>query len=215
MTDLQQLHAPFPPDKVSWRVGSTNKDKTKGMALAFIDARDVMERLDRVCGLDGWQNRYPHANGKTVCEIGVRVGDEWIWKANGAGDTDVEAEKGALSDAFKRAAVLWGVGRYLYDLPSPWVEIEPMGRSYRIKPSEQAKLDQVTRGAVVQFDAAVAEDSAFVNAATVAINLCRDEADLTAWSAANKAALDEASEAERAAVRKVYSAHLRNMKKAA
>jgi hypothetical protein len=138
--DLKALTAPFPPERVSWRVGSTSADKKRGMALAYIDARDVMERLDEVCGPENWQSRYPHATGKTVCEIGIKIGDEWIWKADGAGDTDFEAEKGALSDAFKRAAVRWGIGRYLYDLDAPWVDIEPAGRSFKISAHEMPKL---------------------------------------------------------------------------
>lgn len=121
---LHQLKSPFPPDRVSWRVGSTTRDKTKGMALAYIDARDVMQRLDEVCGPENWQCDYPHAGQKTVCRIGIKIDGEWIWKSNGAGDTDIESEKGALSDAFKRAAVLWGIGQYLYDLDSPWVELD-------------------------------------------------------------------------------------------
>lgn len=128
MIDFNALKAPFPPDMVEWRVGSTSKDKTKGMALAYIDARAVQDRLDEVCGPENWQCRFPHAGTKTVCEIGVAVRDRdavhWIWKADGAGDTDFEAEKGALSDAFKRAAVKWGIGRYLYDMPAPWVKID-------------------------------------------------------------------------------------------
>lgn len=140
MIDIKALTAPFPPDRVSWRVGSTTADRKRGMALAYIDARDVMDRLDEVCGPENWQCRYPHANGKTVCEIGIRINGEWIWKADGAGDTDFEAEKGALSDAFKRAAVRWGIGRYLYDLEAPWVDIEVSGRSVRIAPYETAKL---------------------------------------------------------------------------
>ena len=138
--DFSKLAAPFPPDRISWRVGATNREKTKGMALAYIDSRDVQDRLDQVCGPAGWQCRYPHAGAKTVCEIGIKVGDEWIWKADGAGDSDVEAEKGALSDAFKRSAVKWGIGRYLYDCASPWIEIEAYGKSYKIKDSEYAKL---------------------------------------------------------------------------
>lgn len=137
---FERLAEPFPAEAISWRVGSTTKEKDKGMALAYLDARDVMDRLDLICGPAGWQCRYSHANGKTVCDIGVKAGDEWVWKADGAGDTDVEAEKGALSDAFKRAAVRWGVGRYLYGLPSPWVAIEPFGRSYKIKETEHTKL---------------------------------------------------------------------------
>lgn len=121
---LAKLKEPFEPDRISWRVGSTTKDKSKGMALAYIDARDVMQRLDDVCSPENWQCDYPHASTKTVCRIGIKIGDEWVWKANGAGDTDIESEKGALSDAFKRAAVLWGIGQYLYDLESPWVTLD-------------------------------------------------------------------------------------------
>jgi len=124
MIDVKALSSEFPHDAISWRAQSVTKDGTKAMALAYIDARDVMRRLDDVCGPNGWQCRYPHATTKTICEIGIKCGDEWIWKANGAGDTDIEAEKGAISDAFKRAAVLWGIGRYLYDMPSPWVPCE-------------------------------------------------------------------------------------------
>ena len=146
--NLSDLSAPFPPDRISWRVGSTTKDKSKGMALAYIDARDVQDRLDAVCGVMGWQSRYvPMHDKKTVCEIGIysEVHQQWVWKADGAGDSDVEAEKGALSDAFKRAAVKWGIGRYLYDLDSPWVEVDTYEKDGKkfvkgIKPGEYAKL---------------------------------------------------------------------------
>jgi hypothetical protein len=144
--DFEKLRAPFPPERISWRVGSTTGDKKKGMALAYIDARDVMQRLDQVCGPAGWQNSYPHANGKTVCRIEINVDGQWIGKEDGAGDSDVEAEKGALSDAFKRAAVRWGIGQYLYDVDSPWVEIEPMGRSFKIAESAKHALMKALSG---------------------------------------------------------------------
>ena len=140
MNNLSSLRAPFRADQICWRIGATTQDKTKGMALAYIDARAVMDRLDEVCGPESWQKRYSHADTKTICEIGIKIGDEWVWKADGAGDTDHEAAKGALSDAFKRAGVVWGIGRYLYDLSSPWVEIEPAGKSYRIKATELTRL---------------------------------------------------------------------------
>lgn len=146
---FSRLAEPFDVEAVSWRLGAKKGDNTKGIALAYLDARDVMDRLDMVCGPAGWQCRYSHANGKTVCDIGVRVGratdHEWVWKADGAGDTDVEAEKGALSDAFKRAAVRWGVGRYLYGLGNTWVKIEPAGRSFKIAESEYATLRKTLR----------------------------------------------------------------------
>ena len=145
---LAALAEPFAPERVSWRVGSTNAKnagndpaKLRGQALAYIDARDVQDRLDAVCGPSNWQNRFPLSDGKRViCEIGIRIDGEWVWKSDGAGDTDYEGEKGAISDAFKRAAVKWGVGRYLYDVDAPWVSIEAFGRSFKIVDSEKRRL---------------------------------------------------------------------------
>lgn len=144
MTDarsiLNKLAAPFAPDSISWRVGSTTADKSKGMALAYIDARDVQRRLDDVMGAD-WQCEYvPMANGTCCCRIGLKIDGEWRWRSNGAGATDIEGDKGQYSDGFKRAAVMWGIGAYLYDTPSPWVELEQKGRSQIIKPGQEAKL---------------------------------------------------------------------------
>jgi hypothetical protein len=123
----KKLKRPFPKQAISWRVGATTGDKSKGIALAYIDARDVMNRFDEVFGLN-WQDKYTHAGSKTICDIGVKIDGEWVWRAGGAGDTDIEAEKGAISDAFKRAAVLFGVGRYLYELPNVWVPLDDKKR---------------------------------------------------------------------------------------
>jgi hypothetical protein len=119
-----QLAAEFPRDAVSWRAQSVTKDGSKAMALAYIDARDVMERLDAVCGPGNWQDRYEFSGSRTICYLSIKIDGEWVTKADGAGDTAVEAEKGAISDAFKRAAVKWGIGRYLYALDAPWVPCE-------------------------------------------------------------------------------------------
>lgn len=130
MTDIfDALKAEFPRQAISWRAQSLNKEGTSAMALAYIDARDVMNRLDEVCGPGGWQDRYEFHGSRTICYLSIRANmDEWIVKADGAGDTDVEAEKGGISDAFKRAAVKWGIGRYLYDLDAPWVDCESYER---------------------------------------------------------------------------------------
>lgn len=122
MFDL--LAAEFPRSAVSWRAQTVTKDGTKALALAYIDARDVMDRLDEVCGPENWSDRYEFHGSRTVCYLSIRVNGEWIVKADGAGDSDVEAEKGAISDALKRAAVKWGIGRYLYSLEAPWVPCE-------------------------------------------------------------------------------------------
>ena len=116
------LKAPFPADSLSWRVGGrTNWDKqkkcpknpdkpVKAQMLVYIDARDVQDRLDEVCGMN-WSNDFKEVNGRIVCNLTVAG----VTRSDGAGDTDFEGEKGGLSDAFKRSAVLFGIGRYLYN----------------------------------------------------------------------------------------------------
>lgn len=138
---LRQLKDPFDPKFVKWRIGATNEKRqngqvvqaaTKGIALAYIDSREVTKRLDHVCGISGWQSRLvPMAEG-FICEIDIKIGDVWITKSNAAGLTKVEAVKGGASDAFKRAASTWGVGRYLYYLPNVWVNVVPSGKSYAL-----------------------------------------------------------------------------------
>lgn len=124
MDIFKELAKPFDASKIHWRVGARNREKTKGIALAYIDARDVMDRLDAVLGPDNWEDRY-HLQGKTmVCELTIRIGDRAITKSDGAGATDVEEEKGQISDAFKRAGVKFGVARYLYGLPNVWVPLK-------------------------------------------------------------------------------------------
>ena len=126
--DLQKLSAPFPHDAVSWRIQGKPTERNGawyGMALAYISARDVMDRLDDVCGPENWQSEFVETvKGRIICRLSIRINNEWVTKSDGAGDTDVEGEKGAISDALKRAAVSWGVARYLYSSKTPWVKCE-------------------------------------------------------------------------------------------
>lgn len=151
MSDVfERLAAPFPPEAISWRVGSMTKDKSKARALAYLNARDVMRRFDEVIGPARWQTDYvAMPNGTFCCRIGVLCDargqneGEWVWKANGADSTDIEGVKGGYSDSFKRAAVLWGVGQYLYDLDSPWVRVNEWKQ---IHEDELPKLQALLRG---------------------------------------------------------------------
>lgn len=120
------LSDPFPPQAIHWRAQTLTREGTKALALAYLDARDVMDRLDEVCGPYGWQDSYAEtASGRVMCTISIQDGEgNWIAKSDGAGNTAVEGEKGGISDAFKRAAVKWGVGRYLYDLGNVWAPCE-------------------------------------------------------------------------------------------
>ena len=127
--NIQNLKNEFPRESVSWRAQTLTQKGDKALALAYIDARDVMDRLDDVCGPNNWQTEYfETAKGRVICSLSIFICDRWITKADGAGDTDVEGDKGGISDAFKRAAVHWGIGRYLYDLPSCLLYTSPSPR---------------------------------------------------------------------------------------
>lgn len=129
---LAQLKNPFPVEQIKWRLGATNKDKTEGIALAYIDSRDVQKRLDEVLGISNWRDYLERVNGGFISGIEIRIDGEWIRRSDAAGETKVEPVKGGASDAFKRAAAKWGVGRYLYYMPNVWVKIKQVGNSYAI-----------------------------------------------------------------------------------
>lgn len=143
MMDLNALSAPFPPTDIDWRLGGENGERSRGLALPFLTARQIMDRLDQVCGPENWQDRYEFHGSRTVCYLSLCISGEWVTKADGAGDSSVEAEKGAISDALKRAAVKWGIGRYLYQLGTVWVELEGNGKTRQIKHSEFVRLDSM------------------------------------------------------------------------
>lgn len=110
------------------------------MAMAYADLRAYQERLDEVCGLD-WSVVYkPWGDGRIICELTVcsvtrsSTGEMAAQdEKNGMGGTVAEAQ------AYKRAAAMFGLGRYLYDLPSVWVDYD--AQSKRISKAGQMELD--------------------------------------------------------------------------
>jgi len=124
---IEALRAPFLPGMVQWKAQSTTKDKRRALAVAYIDARAVMDRLDAVVGAHQWYDQY------RVLRITDDDDSETAWSVEcrltvlDISKTDVgvgEDAKAAFSDSFKRAAVKFGVGRYLYDLPKVWVDYD-------------------------------------------------------------------------------------------
>ena len=132
-----ELSITFKKDEIEWRVGSVNADNTMGFALAYLTSRAVMDRLDTVLGIDGWEDEYEHIIMKddkdnTVtgirCTLKIKIENKWITKQDVADLSATEKIKGGYSDALKRAAVKFGVGRYLYSLPKFWVALKPGGK---------------------------------------------------------------------------------------
>jgi len=125
MINWPRLAEPFPADDIHWRVGSASKKKPSATVLAYLDARNVMDRLDEVFGPAGWKDEYTKGpDGGVLCRLSAYVGDQWVSKEDGAENTAVEAIKGGYSGALKRAAVKWGIGRYLYALDAVWLPIK-------------------------------------------------------------------------------------------
>ncbi len=126
--DLQKLAEPFDPSDIEWRIGQAGKGKSGKMyakVLAYLTSRAVMQRLDDVCSPLDWKNEFsPGPSGGIVCCLSIwdEEKQEWIGKCDGADNTDIEAVKGGLSDSLKRAGVLWGIGRYLYNLGETFAE---------------------------------------------------------------------------------------------
>jgi hypothetical protein len=143
MTVAERLAEPFPPEAVGWKPQSIKGDRA--MAVAYIDARDVMDRLDEVLGNGNWYDHYQVLNdGCVICSLAVRYGDgdlgpEWVVKQ----DVGTQSEqpdggdrlKAAFSDALKRAAIKFGIGRYLYRLPIQWADYDSMKKQFRAPPN--------------------------------------------------------------------------------
>ena len=155
---IRRLAEPFPASDIEWKIQATNQEKTKALVVPFIDSRAVQYRLDEVAGAGNWHCRYKpwhtverqdkKSRERVACPsqlCGLYLYDaehgRWIGKWDGAENTEIEPVKGGLSDAFKRAAVLWGIGRYIYGLENTWVSIDP-SRPKEIPQEELKKLAQ-------------------------------------------------------------------------
>jgi len=104
-----------------WRVQSFSKQKPQATCVAYIDARDVMDRLDDVCEY-GWERLHTEFKGHLYSGVAIVMPDGTKltrWDCGVESNTD--AEKGEASDSFKRAAVNWGIGRFLYDMGMQYI----------------------------------------------------------------------------------------------
>lgn len=131
---LDDLKKPFPASDIEWRVQSAGEKDGKPWAkvLAYVDNRAIMDRLDAVVGPENWKNEYKEwIGGSVLCGLSIKIDGEWITKWDGAEQTDIEAVKGGLSGAMKRAAVQWGIGRYLYNLEAGFAIIDEKGKHYQ------------------------------------------------------------------------------------
>lgn len=132
--DVARLLAePFDPAEVKAKPAVVQGNRA--LAMFYVDARVVQDRLDDVLGVDGWQDEYTVLpDGCVICRLRCRIAGEWVTKSD-VGDPSKQPDAGdkmksAFSDSLKRAAVKFGVGRHLYRVPAVWCDYDPQKKQF-------------------------------------------------------------------------------------
>lgn len=118
---LAKLSAPFPDDLLSVKAQSYSKDRTKVMLVLYLDHPTVAARLDEVD--PSWAFKlepYIRETG-SAGSVFVVTGSLTILGVTRMNIGEGNDPKSAASDCFKRCAMLFGVGRSLYDSDQVWV----------------------------------------------------------------------------------------------
>lgn len=122
---------PLTAEDIECRVGSVAKDGSWLTLLLYKDARCDMNILDETVGRENWDREHYQVKNKDFCRVGINVNyakpelePRWVYKSDCGSESYSEAEKGEASDAFKRAAVTWGIGRELYTSPFIFIPIK-------------------------------------------------------------------------------------------
>lgn len=130
---LERLREPFQENDLEWRIQRAGEHDGRVWALAvpYVTARAVQDRLDDVVGPANWKTSFHQvaiASGGFICTLEICCGGTWVAKSDAADLTDIEPLKGGVSNALKRAAVSWGIGRYLYEVDTCWAETSKQKR---------------------------------------------------------------------------------------
>jgi hypothetical protein len=141
---VEALSEPFDEEYIQWKPQTITKDKKKAQAAAYIDTRAAYDRLNDVLGNGGWfdlaEVTFSEEFGKktgwkddavvspvTKCLATIHLGIVGVGLHSGVGEgwgADDNAYTIAFAQALKRAAVPFGMGRYLYDLPKVYHPID-------------------------------------------------------------------------------------------
>src|SRR5262245_3676995 len=81
------LAAPFDPPEIKFKPAAVSGNRA--LALAYVDARVVQDRLDEVLGVDGWQDDYEfRPDGSVICRLRLKINGEWIQKVDVGGESE-------------------------------------------------------------------------------------------------------------------------------
>lgn len=104
-------------DEIECRISEIKKDGSGLILLLYKTARTDAALLDETYGPERWNNDFKMLNNKLYGGIGIKFDSEWVWRWDCGTESNMEAEKGEASDAFKRAGFKWGIGTELYTSP--------------------------------------------------------------------------------------------------
>jgi hypothetical protein len=111
---------------VKWLPKDTKSNAGKIMCVPFVDRELVINRLNDVMGVDGWQFEVKReADGTKTGTLSLLIGNDWISRSDTGTPSKNEGEKGSTSDALKRAATHFGIGVYLYSIGNKWINSKP------------------------------------------------------------------------------------------
>lgn len=136
----RRLREPFPASVIKFKPQTVTKDGTRAMAVAYVDATAITDRLDEVFGIGGWQDHYEVLpDGCVICTLQVFIHDVWVQKQDvgqPSGQPDEgNKRKAAFTNALKRTAVKLGIGRYIAKLPKQWVEYDAQKKQLKTTPT--------------------------------------------------------------------------------
>jgi hypothetical protein len=162
---LEKLAEPFHPSLVEWVVTATapGKNGQRGLLAAYADPRAYLDRLNQLFTPGGWTREYSFqvvgnverkgrdGKGLQCAKVMVccRVTIFGIGSHSGTGEhwaDDENAVTGGDAQAFKRACVCFGLGRYLYDVPQVWVDLDEFKRPRWLPDLPDFALPQGLRG---------------------------------------------------------------------
>ena len=138
---LTQLAAPFHPSRITWKPGAISGKKDKALALAYADVRGYQNRLDEVCGMD-WSVSYTPWGERIICHLTINgVTRSSTGEADSQSERNETVGTSSEAQAFKRACAMFGLGRYLYQLPALWVEYD--ASTQRFTEKSQVRLHTI------------------------------------------------------------------------
>lgn len=185
-TLFTSLAAPFERGQVKQKT-ETSRKTGKSWSCDYVTARTVMIRLDEVLGPENWWDDFTPLEHSVICRLTIRLPDgSLVTKVDAGGYAGMEDEgdddKSGFADAFKRAAVKFGISRYLYrDGVATLTGSSPAPAAAEI-PAELPTSTQISTG-ITPAPAAVAKDREITTGYQLYqwASKCRIDPRLIAW----------------------------------